>query len=76
MENQEVKSIYHYHISSTNNNSSKYGNCQICGKPVSEVFIQSEQKEYINLEGEKGLTYYKCAPHFFGHEHCLKSVRR
>ena len=71
------KRIYHYRISSTHSNSDKYGVCEICKKHASEVFMQSEQRDYLNpITNEISQTYADCRPHTFGHEQCLLSIQR
>ena len=37
---------YRYRIQSTGASSHKYGPCEVCGKHVSEVFSQIEQRWY------------------------------
>jgi len=70
------KHVYHYRISSLHHNSDKYGLCEICQKHVSEVFCQSEQREFLSsITNEISLTYADCRPHLFGHEKCLLSIR-
>jgi len=62
---------YQYRLTSSNQSSQSYGNCEVCGKHVSEVFYQVESVEY-----EPGkLTYYECH-NYFGHKDCLLSKRR
>lgn len=71
------KRVYHYRISSTHSNSDKYGVCEICKKHASEVFMQSEQRDYFNpITNEISQTYADCRPHTFGHEQCLLSIQR
>ena len=71
------KRIYHYKISSLHSSSDKYGVCEICKKHASEVFCQSEQREFFNpITNNISLTYADCRPHAFGHEQCLISVQR
>lgn len=65
---------YRYKISSTGGNSQKYGNCEICGEHATEVFSQSEERQFT-FEGKEHWTNHKCNS-YFGHEECLISKRR
>ena len=49
--------------------SAKYGNCEICGKPVSDVCLQV--KEY-----ESSYCQWMYGTSIFGHEKCLVGIRR
>lgn len=76
---------YKYVLASSGYSSARYGNCEICGKHCSQVFIQREAR-WINYDDAArralktddagGWTYYKCVPTMFGHEACLVSSRR
>jgi len=66
---------YKYIINSTNDSSSKFGNCEICNKQVSEVFIQVEQRKYIKPDGEISFTGDKCTT-LYGHKECLLNKQR
>lgn len=73
---------YKYNLSTTEHSSHKYGNCQVCGEHASEVFMQTEFKKYERdeIDAEQGFagigwSAYSCHD-YFGHEDCLKSVRR
>jgi hypothetical protein len=69
---------YRYRIKSTGGSSQKYGPCEVCAKPSTEVFIQSEEQSYARDEDEGGgigWTHYDCH-NLFGHEACLLSARR
>ena len=61
---------YKYAINSTGGSSAKYGNCEVCGKHASEVFLQIEERKY-----SEGYTHFKCNS-YFGHRECLESKRR
>ena len=58
--------MYEYSLKSLEASSQKYGNCEVCKKSVSEVFIQIEGKHFKN-----GLTRLNCHT-LFGHKGCLK----
>ena len=73
-----LKEQYRYDLSSTEGSSQQYGNCDICGKHASEVFIQSEKRHYkIERDGfyREGWTKNKCND-YFGHKECLESKQR
>jgi hypothetical protein len=78
MKNKENKKrVYRYKTTSTGSNSHKYGVCEVCGKHASEVFMQSEQREFFSkLTNKIELTYDDCNTHTFGHEECLLKRRR
>lgn len=67
---------YRYKLTSTEQSSAQYGNCEVCGKHCSEVFIQLEERHYFidNIQHEgwtKNKTY-----DYFGHKECLISKQR
>lgn len=68
--------MYKYKISSTSSNSTKYGNCEICGKPATEVFHQIEEREFFDpITNTESYTHNKCTS-YFGHKECLESKQR
>lgn len=60
-----------YRLTSTRNNSSKYGNCEICNKPVSEVYQQVKQKRFF-FESKEHWTHES---NTFGHKSCLEFIQ-
>ena len=66
-----VKAQYRYIIRSTGHSSTKYGKCEVCRRPVSEVYHQVEEREYR----PDHWTHEKCR-NLFGHKTCLISKRR
>ena len=77
MVNFTNKKNYHYKLSSTNLSSNTYGVCEICGKHVSEVFVQTETRYFFNIITKNiSLTHAGCHPTRFGHKECLLSIRR
>lgn len=62
---------YKYRLTTTGDNSAKYGNCEICGKPASEVYQQVKQKKFM-LDGIEHWTYES---NTFGHKSCLESIQ-
>jgi hypothetical protein len=64
--------MYRYRLGSTGTGS-KYGNCEVCDKPVSEVFQQSEEKSYQHPVIGEGWAH---VGNTFGHEECLIAIRK
>lgn len=72
----ENKKEYRYKLNNMNESSQKYGVCEVCGKHVSEVYHQIEERKYFdNIDQEYSYTQYKCK-NLFGHKDCLISQRR
>jgi len=68
--------MYRYNLTSTEESSNKYGNCEICGKHVTEVFHQTEERQYYNpITHQTSWTQHECH-NLFGHKECLKSKQR
>lgn len=66
-----------YRIKSTNANSAKYGACEVCRGHCSEVFMQTEQRGYVDPDtGTMGYTYHGAAATLFGHKDCVMSRQR
>jgi len=66
--------MYLYRLTNTNESSQKYGECEVCGKHVSEVFSQQEERSY-QFEGRERWTQHKCHC-LFGHKECLLCQRK
>jgi hypothetical protein len=67
---------YRYKLSSTEYSSAQYGNCEVCGKHATEVFIQSEERKYFNpITKQESYTFHKCR-NYIGHKECLESKMR
>ncbi len=62
---------YQYTLTSLRESSAKYGNCDVCHKHVSEVFIQRETREYA----PDHWTHEGCHT-LFGHKECLERQRK
>ena len=62
---------YRYSLTSIDESSQKYGNCDICGEYVSDVFYQKEERHY-KFKQYEGWTKNKCH-NYFGHKDCLIS---
>jgi hypothetical protein len=67
-------SQYSYTIKNKNTSSERLGNCEVCGKHVSEVFHQMEKRQFDGVNG-RGWTCYGCHD-YFGHYDCLIAQRR
>jgi len=39
-------SLYRYELTSTGHSSHRYGTCEVCGEHVSEIFNQTEYRQY------------------------------
>lgn len=63
--------MYRYKMNSTESSSNKYGVCEVCGKHVSEVYHQIEEKQY----NETRWTQHGCN-NLFGHKECLEKSRK
>jgi hypothetical protein len=55
--------------------SERFGECEICGQYVVNVYHQVESKGYSKSDGTKGWTMNGCSD-VYGHEQCLISQRR
>lgn len=73
--------IYRYRLISIDHNSQRYGNCEICEKPCSEVFIQTKSQLFSlplashhpqDPEAPKGYGWAVLAS-AFGHQECLET---
>lgn len=62
--------MYIYRISSTGYSSVRYGNCEMCGKHVTEVHLQVEIV-FDNV----GLLLIRTND-WFGHDSCLRGIRK
>ena len=72
--------LYRYRLRNTHESSDRFGACEVCNKHVSEVWLQTEERQYIHgkgsdLEGEIGWTHHNCF-RYFGHLICLESKQR
>lgn len=70
--------LYRYATRQLNATSAKYGQCEVCKEPVSDVFHQLEQRRYLVVKPARvraGWTGHECN-NLFGHEHCLVSRRK
>lgn len=62
---------YRYQLTNTGHSSAKFGNCEICRTHASEVWSQSEQRQYKPGRW----TYHQCTS-LFGHRDCLEKQQR
>lgn len=58
-----------YRLIKMNASSSKYGNCEICGKPVADIYL-------LTMEHESSYGGWTYGISTFGHEECLMGIRR
>ena len=49
--------------------SSYYGNCELCDKHVSEIWMFTRHRVYVRLDGTRYLSGGYTTT--FGHKHCL-----
>ncbi len=69
----KLSSKYRYRLSNTGSGSYRYGPCDVCGKPASEVYIQMEERVFNRPDGSEGWTHSRTV---FGHRECLLKIRR
>lgn len=67
--------VYVYRIKNTGGSSARFGPCEVCGKPCSEVFYQVEGLTFSDAVTQLGVTYMGCRS-LFGHKECLRKARR
>jgi len=65
-----------YRIKSTGRSSHELGPCVVCAKHASDVHMQVEGKLYQDPDHGLSVTYDTDCISRFGHEECLKSVRK
>lgn len=70
-----TESNYKYRLTTTGNNSLKYGNCELCNTHSSETYMQTEEHYYCIDENHKGYTRHNCNS-YFGCKECLIKIRR
>jgi hypothetical protein len=72
-----------YRLRNTGHSSARFGPCEVCGKPVSEVFIQTEfqamqvderDEAHLRRAVERGEGFHNGCT--FGHEACLESIQK
>lgn len=71
---------YRYRLRSSGYSSERYGSCEVCKRPCTEVFLQVEQRFYRHFTPagvmcSEGWTDHECHG-LFGHAKCLKRKRR
>ena len=60
--------IIKYRLNKMNSSSAKYGDCEVCNKPVSDVYLQTPEHKT-----SRGWNYGIST---FGHKDCLLNIRR
>ena len=63
--------MYTYKLSATNSSSAKLGNCEVCNKQVSDVYLQTKYKNFVYEDQER----QSHVSDTFGHENCLKGIQ-
>ena len=58
------------HLRSTGRGSDLYGNCDQCGKHMSECFVSQVRREYVRDDG--GTYYAPVGGGAYGHKECLE----
>jgi hypothetical protein len=61
-----------YSMSYTGGNSEKYGGCECCDKPASNVYKLTQSRRYKHGTRE-GVSYYGCFTKY-GHKKCLSAL--
>ena len=62
---------YKYKLTNMGESSAKFGPCEICSKPVPEVWHQSEERETA-----QGVWTTEGCHNLFGHMDCLIAARK
>jgi len=74
--------MYAYRLRSTRHSSRKFGNCEVCDKHATEVFIQVELKAVpwlVSLDSQEtdpARDSYRDCSTSFGHRDCLIAAQR
>ena len=63
---------FKYKLTQQHASSDRYGNCEICEKFVSDVYIQTKEQ----LCSVHGKEFWAMAGSAFGHKECLIRIRR
>lgn len=76
----DVDGTTYYKIRALNKTSWHFGNCEVCGKDVSNVYIQSVQALAVWDDDATGESPFLYSPsiHYgkhIGHKECLLSIR-
>lgn len=61
--------IYKIKVFNTHDSSRRYGNCEVCGKPVNEVYHLTALREY-----KSGHFTWNGGFEFWGHIECFAGV--
>jgi hypothetical protein len=71
--------MYHYRITKAENVNSTYGKCEVCGRWVNTMYVQTKEKEYMPKrvfgEAVNPLKRYSHQSITYGHYHCLMKLR-
>ena len=75
--------MYRYKLTSLHASSDKYGKCEVCHSHASEVFFQTEEKQFNldAIDAAQGFTepfswtQHDCT-NLFGHKDCLQAAQK
>jgi hypothetical protein len=67
---------YRYRLTNMHASSAQYGVCEVCRTHCSEVFQQTTYQHYSFQHGTRTLEGFAHRANTFGHEQCLRSLRR
>ena len=64
-----------YRLKSLEDSSHKYGQCEVCGRHSSEIFLQSERRRTVFYADGKKYDFTKKENYVAGHKECLLAIR-
>ena len=67
---------YRYKLTSTGNSSDRYGKCEVCNENVSDVFVQTEERQFWNKWKQKISWTHDGCKALFGHKACLEKAQK
>lgn len=59
-----------YRLRSTGYGSQRYGACEICGEPASEVYVRIDERAFTHPDGSQHWAHCRA---LFGHQECLQN---
>ena len=71
----DTQEHYQYTLIAKRHSSASYGPCEVCKSPASEVYHQTERRQYTRSDGSTGWSHEGCTD-TFGHRDCLLALRR
>ncbi len=57
-------------LRSTGYGSQRYGPCEVCGKPASEVYVRIDERAFTHPDGSQHWAHCRA---LFGHQECLQT---